>query len=298
MARAARTRRLVTLGGEHYPPLLANIADPPLALWVEGANPAALVRRRSSRWSAAAIRRAAGRDTAEQFSRYLAERGLTITSGLAIGIDGASHRGALRSIGRTDRRARRRPRRDLSARARASSRARIAERWLLVSEYPPGTSQQAPLPAAQPHHRGPHARHARRRGDASQRLADHGEARADYGREVFAIPGSIHNPLARGCHRLIRSGAKLVEEAADIFVELAPQLKIDLARVPPPSANDRIATPTRRSGVSQGIGNAGIRAASITRSHRPFRIDGGGAFLHAPRARIGRVCRGAARRSV
>jgi DNA processing protein len=55
---------------------------------------------------------------------------------------------------------------------------------------------------------------------------------------VFAIPGSIHNPLARGCHRLIRNGAKLVEEATDIFVELAPQLKIDLAAPPPAPAND------------------------------------------------------------
>jgi DNA processing protein len=55
---------------------------------------------------------------------------------------------------------------------------------------------------------------------------------------VFAIPGSIHNPLARGCHRLIRNGAKLVEEATDIFVELAPQLKIDLASLPPPRTND------------------------------------------------------------
>ena len=52
---------------------------------------------------------------------------------------------------------------------------------------------------------------------------------ADYGREVFAIPGSIHNPLARGCHFLIRGGAKLVEEAADVLIELAPQLKVDVA---------------------------------------------------------------------
>ena len=54
---------------------------------------------------------------------------------------------------------------------------------------------------------------------------------ADFGREVFAIPGSIHNPLARGCHFLIRGGAKLVEEAADVLVELAPQLEVDLATI-------------------------------------------------------------------
>jgi DNA processing protein len=57
----------------------------------------------------------------------------------------------------------------------------------------------------------------------------------DLGREVFAIPGSIHNPLARGCHALIRQGAKLVEEAGDIFVELAPLLQLDL-QLPPPAA--------------------------------------------------------------
>jgi len=229
-------RRLVTLGSEHYPPLLANIADPPLALWVEGPSPAllsgaqlAMVGSRNPT--------SGGRDTAEQFSRYLAERGLTITSGLAIGIDGASHRGALEQIGGTiavlgsglD---------TIYPHDHTGLARSIAERWLLVSEYPPGTK--------------PSKHHFPQRNriiagltlgtlvvEATLRSGSLITAKlaAEYGREVFAIPGSIHNPLARGCHRLIRNGAKLVEEAADIFVELAPQLKIDLASVPPPSRN-------------------------------------------------------------
>ena len=229
-------RRLVTYGGEHYPPLLAQLADAPLALWVEGEH-ARCFPAHSSRVVGSRNPTRGGRDNAEQFARYLAARGLTITSGLAIGIDGAGHRGALAEIGGTiavlgsglD---------SIYPRDHTGSPPSIAERWLLVSEYPPGIEpQQASLPAAQPHHRRPYARHARRRGDAAQWLADYGAARGGMRPRSFAIPGSIHNPLARGCHRLIRSGAKLVEEAADVFVELAPQLKIDLASVPPPSRN-------------------------------------------------------------
>jgi DNA processing protein len=235
-------RHLVTIGSEHYPPLLANVADPPLALWVEGPNPSllagvqlAMVGSRNPT--------SGGRDTAEEFSRYLAERGLTITSGLAIGIDGASHRGALEQIGGTiavlggglD---------TIYPAAHDKLAHSIAERWLLVSEYSPGTE--------------PNKYHFPQRNriiagltlgtlvvEATLRSGSLITAKlaADYGREVFAIPGSIHNPLARGCHRLIRNGAKLVEEAADIFVELAPQLKIDLATLPSPRTNDAKSDP-------------------------------------------------------
>ena len=223
-------RRLVTYGDERYPPLLAQLADAPLALWVEGENGALLSSPQLAVVGSRNPTRG-GRDNAEQFARYLAARGLTITSGLAIGIDGAGHRGALAQIGGTiavlggglD---------SIYPREHAELAAAIAERGLLVSEYAPGVE--------------PHKAHFPQRNriiaglalgtlvvEATRRSGSLITARlaADYGREVFAIPGSIHNPLARGCHLLIRGGAKLVEEAADILVELAPQLKVDLATI-------------------------------------------------------------------
>jgi DNA processing protein len=223
-------RRLVTDGGEHYPPLLAQLADAPLALWVEGENLALLSGPQLAVVGSRSPTRG-GRDNAEQFARYLAARGLTITSGLATGIDGAGHRGALAEIGGTiavlggglD---------SIYPREHTDLAAAIAERGLLVSEYAPGIE--------------PHKAHFPQRNriiaglslgtlvvEATRRSGSLITARlaADFGREVFAIPGSIHNPLARGCHFLIRGGAKLVEEAADVLVELAPQLEVDLATI-------------------------------------------------------------------
>ena len=220
---AQPARSLVTFGGEHYPPQLTNIPDAPLALWAEGAKlellgapQLAMVGSRNPT--------AGGRDIAEQFAKYLSERGLTITSGLATGIDGASHRGAVGSLGGTvavlgggiD---------SIFPRVHTELAREIASRGLLVSEYAPGIE---PRPFHFPQRNriiaglslGTLVVEATRRSGSliTAKLA------TEYGREVFAIPGSIHNPLARGCHKLIRQGAKLVEEAADIFVELAPQL--------------------------------------------------------------------------
>jgi len=232
---AGPDRALITFGSREYPKLLAEIPDAPLALWVEGrarellaAPQLAIVGSRSPT--------ADGREIAEQFARYLAERGLTITSGLATGIDGASHRGAIDALGSTvavlggglD---------EIFPREHTRLAADITRRGLLVSEYAPGVEPQklffpqrnriiAGLSL------GTLVVEATRRSGSliTAHLA------LDYGREVFAIPGSIHNPLARGCHLLIRQGAKLVEEAADVLIELKAQLEaegIDL--VPPPA---------------------------------------------------------------
>jgi DNA processing protein len=232
---AGADRALITFGSRDYPKRLAELPDAPLALWTQGRAPAllaapqlAIVGSRSPTVD--------GRQTAEQFARYLAQRGLTITSGLATGIDGASHRGAVDALGGTvavlgsglD---------VIFPRAHTALAADIASRGLLVSEYGPGVEPQkwffpkrnriiAGLSL------GTLVVEATRRSGSliTAHLA------LEYGREVFAIPGSIHNPLARGCHLLIREGAKLVEEAGDVLVELAPQLQeegVTLAPAPP-----------------------------------------------------------------
>ncbi len=234
---AGPNRGLVTFGSPLYPSRLAEIQTAPLALWVEGPDHAllaapqlAMVGSRNPTTS--------GRETAEQFAKYLSARGLTITSGLATGIDGASHRGALPEIGGTiavlgsglD---------VIFPRSHERLAAEVAARGLLVSEFAPGVEPQkfffpqrnriiAGLSV------GTLVVEATRRSGSliTARWA------GDFGREVFAIPGSIHNPLARGCHLLIRQGAKLVEEAADILVELASQLQLDLAEPPLQAAHD------------------------------------------------------------
>jgi DNA processing protein len=219
---AGPNRRLVTWGAADYPPLLAAIADPPLVLFVEGDAGAlslpqlAIVGSRNPT--------PLGRDTAEQFARHLAGAGLAITSGLALGIDGAGHRGALQAGGRTiavlgcglD---------VVYPREHEALAREVAASGALVSEMPAGT---APL-----------RQHFPRRNriisglavgtlvvEAALQSGSLITARlaGEQGREVFAIPGSIHNPMARGCHRLIRQGAKLVETADDIFAELGALL--------------------------------------------------------------------------
>ena len=176
-----------------------------------------------------------GRETAQEFARTLAASGMTITSGLALGIDAASHQGALDGGGQTvavfgtglDR--------VYPAKNRALAHAIVEAGGVLLSEYPPGTE---PLPGNFPR------RNRIISGlslgtlvvEAALRSGSLITARyaVEQGREVFAIPGSIHNPLARGCHQLIRQGAKLVEGARDILEELAPQLNAILAEPEPP----------------------------------------------------------------
>ncbi len=216
--QAASGTQLLLCTDPDYPPLLAAISGAPAALYVQGAVATlcapqlAMVGSRSPT--------PAGRATAREFATCFAEAGLAITSGLALGIDAASHEGALRGGGPTiavcgtglDR---------VYPVEHAALAARIRERGALVAEFPPGTPpRRANFPLR---NRiiaglslGTLVVEAGRLSGAliTARLA------LEAGREVFAIPGSIHSPQSRGCHQLIRDGAKLVEQAADVLTEL------------------------------------------------------------------------------
>jgi DNA processing protein len=202
-----------------YPPLLREIARPPGVLYVRGA-----VRALSLPQLAVVGSRNAtpgGTETAASFARYLAERGFCITSGLAEGIDAAAHRGALEGGGITVAVAGTGPDVVYPRQHAALAAELVARGGAIVSEFGPGTAVQ----------RGNFPRRNRLISgltigtlvvEASLKsgaliTAQHA---LEQGREVFAIPGSIHNPVARGCHRLIKNGAKLVETADDILVEL------------------------------------------------------------------------------
>ncbi|MGE0079801.1 MAG: DNA-processing protein DprA [Thiohalomonadaceae bacterium] len=220
-------RHILIPSDPRYPPLLASIPDAPPVLYVVG-DPAplacpqlAMVGSRNPT--------PGGAETAYAFARHLAGAGLVITSGLALGVDAASHKGTLDAPGQTIAVAGTGLDRVYPARHKALAHA-IAAQGALVSEFPPGTQ---PLPFHFPRRNriisglslGTLVVEAAL-GSGSLITA---RAAVEQGREVFAIPGSIHNPLARGCHRLIREGAKLVETAGDILEELAPQLRAALA---------------------------------------------------------------------
>ena len=202
-----------------YPARLADISSAPHLLWVRG-DVAALSRPQlaivGSRHPTAG-----GRRTAREFAHHFARSGLAITSGLALGIDAASHDGALLAGGST-----------LAVLGtgldtcyppenRALAERIVASRdGALVSEFPPGTPpRRANFPQ----------RNRLISGlalgvlvvEAARSSGSLSTARwaGDQGRDVFAVPGSIHSPLSKGCHELIRQGAKLVERAEDVMTE-------------------------------------------------------------------------------
>jgi len=198
-----------------YPALLRTAPNPPLALFVDG-DIACL-------WQAAIAivgsrtPSAGGCDNAALFAAALAQAGLTIASGLASGIDAAAHRAVLKRGGRTYAFIGNGP--DITYPSHHRQlQAQVAENGAVVSEYPPGTK---PRPGFFPARNrliaaltlGTLVVEAAERSGAliTARLA------VDAGREVFAIPGSIHNPMARGCHRLIRDGATLVTQPEDVL---------------------------------------------------------------------------------
>jgi DNA processing protein len=216
---ASPDRWIVTLADPTYPRALLEIPDPPTLLYAHGKiqllqQPAiAVVGSRNAS--------AQGENNAEQFARSLSNAGLTIVSGLALGIDAAAHRGGLAGAASTV--AVLGTGIDIVYPSRNAELAvEISRAGLLVSEFPLGTPA-----AAQNFPRRNRLISGLGRGClvveaalASGSLIT-ARAAADQGRDVFAIPGSIHSPLSKGCHALIKAGAKLVESADDVLSELA-----------------------------------------------------------------------------
>jgi DNA processing protein len=232
-ASATAPRRLLTLADPAYPEGLLNTEDPPLVLFVMG--------RLSLPWPAAIAMVGSrnptpqGLENAREFSRSFAQVGLTVVSGMALGVDGAAHEGALSGAapGQLATIAVVGTGLDSSyPRRHVELCRRIAERGLVMSEYLLGTP-----PLAQNFPRRNRIISALSQGtvvvEAALKSGSLITARmaAEQGREVFAIPGSIHSPQARGCHALIKQGAKLVESARDVLEEL-PSLAQARAQVP------------------------------------------------------------------
>jgi DNA processing protein len=221
-------RRVVTLGDAGYPASLLEMTDPPLMLYVLGAADYDLTQLGHS-IAVVGSRNPTpqGATNARSFARALGEVGLPVVSGLALGVDGAAHQGALDAAGDT-------PRlatvavvgtgldRVYPARHRDLAH-RITLQGLIVSELPLGTP---PLTQNFPKRNRLIAGLARGTlvVEAALQSGSLITARltSEQGKEVFAIPGSIHSPQSRGCHALIRQGAKLVESVNDILEELPP----------------------------------------------------------------------------
>ncbi|MBI5198091.1 MAG: DNA-protecting protein DprA [Nitrospirae bacterium] len=220
--------RLITQADAEYPPSLKEIPDPPLCFYLLGR----LLPQDQRALAVVGTRHATpyGKKVASQFSRELASSGFTIVSGLARGIDSTAHQTAIDSGGRT-----------IAVIGNGitifyppenqSLMERIAGSGAILSELPP----EAP----------PHGHHFPRRNrlisglslgtlvvEAAEQSGSLITARlaADQGKEVFAVPGSIHSPLSRGTHSLIQQGAKLVETVEDILEELPPWLTIEEKR--------------------------------------------------------------------
>ena len=219
----APDNHLVTLGDAHYPQHLLEISTPPPVFFAKGD----LARLKQPCIAIVGSRNASiqGEKNTLAFAHDLAQQGLCIVSGMALGIDGAAHRGAMSAQGGTIAVVSTGLDIVYPTRHRELAHQIVAQKGLMISEFPLGVS-------ARPQH------FPRRNriisglslgvlvveanlGSGSQITA---RFAAEQGREVFAIPGSIHSPLSKGCHQLIKQGAKLVDCTQDILEELHLQL--------------------------------------------------------------------------
>ena len=292
---------------EAYPPLLRRIASPPAMLFVDG-DPALLwlpaVAVVGSRAATAA-----GCANAAAFASDLSRAGLSVASGLASGIDAAAHAATLDAGGATVAVLGTGPDIAYPVRHRPLLDRIASQGGAVVSEHPPGT--------------GPLRQHFPSRNrilaglslgtvviEAAEQSGALITARlaAEAGREVFALPGSIHNPMARGCHRLIREGAQLVETPAEVLAALAP-LAADLARAlrgsletqVPPTAGGAAEPPLPPgedynrlwqalghdpTGMDALVARTGLTASSLSSMLLALELDGRVAAEHGRYTRI------------
>jgi DNA processing protein len=232
---ASADHHVLVLGDAAWPAALLQTADPPLLLYVRG-DPAALSRPGiaivGSRQATAQ-----GKDNARAFAQALGQQGFVVVSGLAQGIDAAAHEGGLAAAAGSVAIVGTGLDRSYPPR-HAGLAARIAAHGAVVSEYAPGTP---PLPEHFPQRnrliagltQGTLVVEAALRSGSliTARLA------SEAGREVFAIPGSIHAPQSKGCHALLKQGAKLVETAEDVLEELLGPAVPRQSPVPPTAAD-------------------------------------------------------------
>jgi DNA processing protein len=255
--------QVLSFADANYPSSLLTIPDPPPLLYVKGRSE--LLTRKSIAIVGSRNATVQGIQNARRFAHVLSTAGLTVISGLALGIDGAAHEGALSDVateGSTI--AVTGTGLDLVYPAKHRELAhQIAAQGCLVSEYPlgtPGIASNFP-------------RRNRIISGLSQGVlvveaaAQSGSlitARSalEQGRDVFAIPGSIHSPLSKGCHQLIRQGAKLVESAQDILEEIHVPHKLTKEKFSPPLAAVNSANPT-------AVTNQLLNAAG----HDPVSVD-------------------------
>ena len=287
-------RDAIVIGNPRYPQSLARCAPMPPCCSTCRGEPICSRRRRSPS-SAAANPTAQGIENARAFAEYLSRAGFTIVSGLALGIDGAAHDGALGGAGKTIAVVGTGLDRVYPARHRALAR-RIAAEGLIVSEFAIGTPALPPhFPIRKPDHRRARARHARRRGRGGNRARSSRPGwRSSRAATFFAIPGSIHSPQSRGCHALIKQGAKLVDSARDIVDELAPPTTLKAAASTP--AATPTSTSTRRHQCERlAARRARLRPDRSRRAHRPHRPQRGRALGAAARPRARRPRRAPAR---
>lgn len=245
---APADHHVLTLGDADFPPALLQMADPPLMLYVVG-QLAALAKPNKIAIVGSRNPTPQGQINARQFASALGESGLCVVSGLALGVDGAAHEGALdvgaptiAVVGTGLDRVYPKRHHDLAHRIAGQGGA-------IVSEYPLGTP---PLPANFPQRNRIIAGLCQGTLVVEAAVASGSLITArlatEMGREVFAIPGSIHAPQARGCHALIRQGAKLVESAQDVLEDLPISPAIEA------SLNKDVSEPTDPDGLLKAMG--------------------------------------------